>query len=73
MSASEVIRDWPLLWFADLDAALRRGDWRRAQNSRRKLERLGYEVRFTFPVEALTEKPELAPLLEGAAAEGVCP
>jgi hypothetical protein len=41
--------NWPLWWFAQLEAALKRGDREAATAAIRKLERLGYEVRFTLP------------------------
>jgi hypothetical protein len=43
------IADWPLWWFAQLEAALERGDDRAAAAAVRKLEQLGIEVRFTLP------------------------
>ena len=42
-------RDWRLLWFANLDAALNRSDQPEIQESLRNLARLGIEVRFTLP------------------------
>jgi hypothetical protein len=44
-------RDWPLLWFARLETAFRRGDRRAAKEALRNLNRLGIEVRFTLPPE----------------------
>jgi hypothetical protein len=43
------IADWPLWWFAQLEAALKRGDRGAAIAAIRKLEQLGFEVRFTLP------------------------
>jgi hypothetical protein len=45
----ESTRDWPLWWFARLEAAIERGDRRAAAESLRQLDRLGIEVRFTLP------------------------
>jgi hypothetical protein len=42
-------RDWPAWWFITLDAAIKRGDRRTAQEALRNLARLGVEVRFTLP------------------------
>ena len=42
--------DWPLWWFAQLEAALERGDHRAAAAAVRKLEQLGIEVRFKLPL-----------------------
>jgi len=41
---------WPLWWFARLESALDRGDDKAAAKAIHKLERLGFEVRFTLPV-----------------------
>jgi hypothetical protein len=43
------IADWPLWWFAQLEAALERRDNRAAAAALRKLEALGIEVRFLLP------------------------
>lgn len=37
-------------WFAALDDAVVRGDWRRASDAERELERLGYVVRSVRPM-----------------------
>jgi hypothetical protein len=42
-------RDWPLWWFARLEAAVKHGDRRAAREALRNLARLGVEVRFTLP------------------------
>jgi hypothetical protein len=34
------VRDWPLWWFARLEAAIERGDYRTAARAQRELERL---------------------------------
>lgn len=44
-------RDWPLLWFARLETAFRRGDRRAAKEAMHNLNRLGIEVRFVLPPE----------------------
>jgi hypothetical protein len=40
------IDDWPLLWFARLEAAIGRGDYQTAAQAQRELERLGVTVRY---------------------------
>jgi hypothetical protein len=46
--------DWPLWWFARLEAAIERGDYRAAADAQRELQRLGVSVRYRgrFPVRA---------------------
>jgi hypothetical protein len=51
-TASKQTSDWPLWWFAQLEAALKRGDRGAAAAAIRRLEQLGYEVRFTLPPNA---------------------
>jgi hypothetical protein len=43
------VANWPLWWFAQLEAALERRDKQAAVAAVRKLEQLGIEVRFTLP------------------------
>jgi len=43
------ITDWRLWWYARLESAVERGDKRAAKEAIKNLERLGVEVRFTFP------------------------
>jgi hypothetical protein len=38
--------DWPLWWFARLEAAIERGDYAAAARAQRELERLGVTVRY---------------------------
>jgi hypothetical protein len=38
--------DWPLWWFARLEAAVERGDHATAAKAQRELERLGVSVRY---------------------------
>jgi hypothetical protein len=38
--------DWPLWWFARLEAAVERGDHAAAAEAQRELERLGVDVRY---------------------------
>jgi hypothetical protein len=38
--------DWPLWWFARLEAAVERGDYLAAAEAQRQLVRLGVDVRF---------------------------
>jgi hypothetical protein len=41
--------DWPLWWFARLEAAVERGDHIAAAEAQRELERLGVTVRYGRP------------------------
>jgi hypothetical protein len=41
--------DWPLWWFASLEAAVERGDHAAAAKAQRQLERLGVQVRYGLP------------------------
>jgi hypothetical protein len=54
------IADWPLWWFARLQAALERGDDRAAAEASRKLDRLGIEVRFRVPPGQPGRRKEVA-------------
>jgi hypothetical protein len=38
--------DWPLWWFARLEAAIERGDYQTAARAQRELERLGVTVQY---------------------------
>jgi hypothetical protein len=38
------VRDWPLWWFAELEAAIERGDYETAHGAAQELERLGVTV-----------------------------
>jgi hypothetical protein len=38
--------DWPLWWFARLEAAIERGDYPAAARAQRELERLGVTVHY---------------------------
>jgi hypothetical protein len=40
------VRDWPLWWFARLEAARERSDFQAAARAQRELERLGVSVQF---------------------------
>jgi hypothetical protein len=55
----EKLPDWPLWWFSTLEAAVAAGDRRKATEALRRLERLGYEVRFRLPL--LPPREEEAP------------
>jgi hypothetical protein len=46
---SDKIANWRLWWFAQLEAALDRGDDRAVTAAVRKLQKLGIEIRFTLP------------------------
>jgi hypothetical protein len=50
-STNTPTRDWPLWWFARLEAAIKHNDRRAAKKALRNLQRLGIEVRFTLPPE----------------------
>jgi hypothetical protein len=43
------VRNWPLWWFARLEAAVENGDHRAAAEAQRELERLGVHVRYGRP------------------------
>lgn len=43
---SDPVRNWPLWWFARLEAAIERGDFQTAARAQRELERLGVTVRY---------------------------
>ena len=38
--------DWPLWWFAKLEAAIERGDYQKAARAQVELERLGVTVQY---------------------------
>jgi hypothetical protein len=40
------VADWPLWWFARLEAAVERGDYPAAARAQRELERLGVTVQY---------------------------
>jgi hypothetical protein len=42
----DAVRDWPLWWFARLEAAVERGDYQTAARAQRELERLGVTVQY---------------------------
>lgn len=44
--AAEQRIDWPLWWFASLERAVERGDFRTAATALRELERLGVTVTY---------------------------
>jgi hypothetical protein len=48
-AAEERLADWPLWWFAHLEAAVERGDHAAASKAQRQLQRLGVEVRYGRP------------------------
>ena len=43
------VRDWPLWWFARLEAAVIRGDHAAAAEAQRQLRRLGVRVAYGRP------------------------
>jgi hypothetical protein len=59
--------DWPLFWFARLEAALDRGDTPTATQALRRLEHLGIEVRYLLPrcPRASSRPRNVESLLEG--------
>jgi hypothetical protein len=46
------VRNWPLWWFARLEAAVVRGNHAQAAEAQRQLERLGVDVRYGRPDQA---------------------
>jgi hypothetical protein len=48
-TAESQVIDWPLWWFARLEAAVERGDHEAAAEAQRELERLGVRVRYGRP------------------------
>jgi hypothetical protein len=46
VTVPEPVRNWPLWWFARLEAAVQRGDYRTAARAQRQLERLGVTVQY---------------------------
>jgi hypothetical protein len=49
LAAPDRVRDWPLWWFARLEAAVERGDHAAAAAAQRQLARLGVRVRYGRP------------------------
>jgi len=49
------VRDWPLWWFARLEAAIERGDYQTAAEAQRELERLGVTVQYSGRPQAQEE------------------
>jgi hypothetical protein len=45
----EAAADWPLWWFAQLEAAVERGDHQTAAEAQRELARLGVRVAYGRP------------------------
>jgi hypothetical protein len=43
--------NWPLWWFARLEAAVERGDHAAASEAQRELERLGVSVHYGLPLQ----------------------
>ena len=46
------VRDWPLWWFARLEAAIERGDYQTAADAQRELVRLGVTVKYATRQQA---------------------
>jgi hypothetical protein len=46
ITPSDPVRDWPLWWFARLEAAIERGNYPAAAHAQRELERLGVTVQY---------------------------
>lgn len=57
--AIESWRDSPTAWFVVLEDALVRGDYSRAAEAQRELERLGLSVRYRRPANR-ERRPEVA-------------
>jgi hypothetical protein len=49
VTAEAHVIDWPLWWFARLEAAVERGDHAAAAEAQRQLERLGVRVSYGRP------------------------
>jgi len=45
----DTVTDWPLWWFAQLEAAVERGDHQAAADAQRELARLGVRVSYGRP------------------------
>lgn len=52
---AEKFTDWPLWWFARLEAAIERGDYETAAESQQVLERLGVTVTYRARASAREE------------------
>lgn len=46
VSLPDPVRNWPLWWFARLEAAIESGDYQTAARAQRELERLGVTVQY---------------------------
>jgi hypothetical protein len=53
LDAERIIRDSPIYWFDILAIARRNGDYERAAEAQRELERLGVQVRFRSTTRAI--------------------
>jgi hypothetical protein len=51
--------DWPLWWFARLEAAVERGDHAAAAEAQCQLERLGVSVRYGRPRHPCPARPKV--------------
>ncbi len=56
LTEPDPVQDWPLWWFAGLEAAVKRDDLQAAAEAQRELERLGFSV--TIPLRHCPSKPE---------------
>jgi hypothetical protein len=45
-ACNDPVHDWPLWWFARLEAAILRGDYRVAHRAQQELKRLGVTVQY---------------------------
>jgi hypothetical protein len=55
LTRPDPVHDWPLWWFARLEAAIERGDYPTAARAQRELERLGVTVRYCGRCRARAE------------------
>ena len=55
-SAQTDFRDWPLYWFAELEAAVEAGDHEAAVDAQRELARLGVRVAYGRPKASQQEE-----------------
>ncbi len=52
LSPTRPPKDWPVYWFARLEAAVESGDHAAAADAQRQLARLGVLVRYGLPLTA---------------------
>ena len=57
-SNPDPVHDWPLWWFARLEAAIERGDYQAAAHAQRELEGLGVGVQYCGRRRQLPQKKQ---------------